>query len=87
MEASISHAIAARDVRRASDLVTRHAEAVVRSGRILTLTRWLDELSWKEALADPQLAVVRAFALSLRNSPSDVIESWVMVAEEGNHDG
>ncbi len=87
VEASISHAIAARDVERASDLVTSHAQAIVRGGRILTLTRWLDELNWREALADPQLAVIRAFALSLRNSSTDVIESWVMVAEEGTHDG
>ena len=62
----------------------RRSSAAVASSR---LTRWLDELNWREALADPQLAVVRAFALSLRNSPTDVIESWVMVAEEGTHDG
>jgi len=86
-EDSIAHAIAARDVDRASELVTRHARAVVRGGRILTLMRWLEELNWSEALADPQLAVVRAFTLSLLNSSHDAIESWLLVAEDGTYEG
>jgi len=87
VEESIAHAIAARDVGRASDLVSRHAHAVIRGGRIVTLMRWLDELSWGEALADPQLAVIRALAAGELNSSTDAIESWLMIAESGSHDG
>jgi LuxR family maltose regulon positive regulatory protein len=87
VEESIAHAIAARDVGRASDLVSRHALAIIRSGRIVTLARWLDELSWDEALADPQLAVIRALTAGELNSSSDAVESWLSIAENGSHDG
>jgi LuxR family transcriptional regulator, maltose regulon positive regulatory protein len=87
VEESIAHAIAARDVGRASDLVSRHALAIIRSGRIMTLARWLDELSWDEALADPQLAVIRALTAGELNSSSDAVESWLSIAENGSHDG
>jgi LuxR family maltose regulon positive regulatory protein len=87
VEESIEHAIAARDVGRAGDLVSRHALAIIRSGRIVTLARWLDELSWDEALADPQLAVIRALTAGELNSSSDAVESWLSIAENGSHDG
>jgi ATP/maltotriose-dependent transcriptional regulator MalT len=87
VEESVAHAIAARDVRRASRLVSRHAQAIMRSGRIVTLTRWLDELSWNEALADPQLAVIRALAAGELDSSSDAVESWLSIAENGSPDG
>lgn len=86
VEESITQAIAALDVDRASDLITRHACAMVRSGRILTLKGWLDELSWREALADPSLAIIRAVTLGLLNSSTDAVESWLLVAEESTED-
>src|SRR5262245_20574190 len=86
-EESIAHAIAAREARRASDLVSRHAHAIIRSGRIAMLTGWLDELGWEEALADPQLAIIRALAVGELNSSSDAIESWLSIAENGSLDG
>jgi LuxR family maltose regulon positive regulatory protein len=87
VEESVAHAIAARDVGRASDLVSRHAHAFIRSGRNATLMHWLDELGWSEALADPQLAIVRALAAGELNSSSDAVESWLLIAESGSHDG
>lgn len=87
VEEAIAHAIAARDVPRASDLVTEHAREVVRSGRILTVKRWLDQLGWPEAKGDPQLAVTRAFVLSLLNAPPEVVEHWLAVADRGDHKG
>ena len=86
-EAAIAHAIEARDVRRASDLVTRHAREVVRGGRILTLQAWFEELRWDEAVADPQLAVMRAFVLSLLNASSETVEDWLRLAERGSRTG
>ena len=69
LEACVGHAIASRDVGRASDLVTTHARDYWSSGRIATLVRWLDALSWPEAQADPQLAVIRAAVLGLTGHP------------------
>jgi LuxR family maltose regulon positive regulatory protein len=87
VEESVAHAIAARDVRRASELVSRHSLAIMRAGRIVTLAGWLDELSWNEALADPQLALIRALAAGELDSSSDAIEGWLSIAENGSHDG
>lgn len=80
VEAAVSHAIASRDVLRASDLVARHARDYWSSGRSATLRRWLDALSWPEAVLDAQLAVVRATFLGLTGHRSDEIERWVEVA-------
>jgi LuxR family maltose regulon positive regulatory protein len=87
LEASVGHAIASRDVGRASDLVTKHARDYWSSGRIATLVRWLDALSWPEAQSDPQLAVVRAAALGLTGHPSDDLERWLDVAARGSREG
>ena len=87
VEEAIAHSIAARDVARASDLVSRHAHGILRGGRIATLMRWLDELNWTEALADPQLAVIRALAAGELNSSTDAVESWLAIAERSSLDG
>jgi LuxR family transcriptional regulator, maltose regulon positive regulatory protein len=81
VEASITHAIASRDVERASDLVALHAREYWSSGRIATLVRWLDALSWPEATADAQLATVRAAILGLTGRTSDELERWIEVVE------
>ena len=81
VEQAIGHAIESRDIGRASDLVTLHARAYWTSGRVATLTRWLDALSWPEALADAQLAVIRATLLGLSGNPPDALERWIQVAE------
>ncbi|HEU5065682.1 MAG TPA: LuxR C-terminal-related transcriptional regulator [Gaiellaceae bacterium] len=86
VEESIAHAIAARDAARASDLVSRHAHALLRGGRIAALMPWLDDLSWGAALADPQLAVIRALATGELNSSTDVVESWLTIAESSSLD-
>jgi len=81
VEPSIMHAIASRNVDRASDLVALHAREYWSSGRIATLNRWLDALSWPEATADAQLAIVRAAILGLTGHNSDALERWIEVAE------
>ena len=87
VEGAVAHAIQSRDGRLASDLVTRHANEVIRGGQIRTLERWLGELSWAGAVADPQLAVVRALTLGLLNASSEAVEDWLHVAERGTHEG
>ncbi len=87
VEASTTHAIGARDVPRASELIARHARDLVQSGRILTLKRWLETLSWDDAVADPQLAVIRAMTLSLLKASTETVEAWLRVAERGSYEG
>jgi LuxR family maltose regulon positive regulatory protein len=83
VESAVEHAIAARDVARASDLVTRQQRSLVNEGRLPTLTRWLEELSWSEATAEPQLALVRASVAAQTAQPADEIERWLAIASAG----
>ncbi|MCU0308176.1 MAG: LuxR C-terminal-related transcriptional regulator [Thermoleophilia bacterium] len=80
-DAAIEHAIAGRDAERASDLVARHWRGLVHDGRLASLGRWLGELSWPEAAADPQLALVRASVAAQDAQPADRIEHWLGVAD------
>lgn len=86
-ESAVRHAIAGRDLARASDLVTFHQRALMNEGRLTTVARWLDELSWPEATADPQLAAVRASLAAQTARPADEIERWLAVAAAGSHSG
>jgi LuxR family maltose regulon positive regulatory protein len=83
LEAAVEHAIAARDLPRASDLVTLQQRNLVNDGRHATLARWLEELSWPEATAEPQLALVRASVAAQTAQPADEIERWLAIASAG----
>jgi LuxR family transcriptional regulator, maltose regulon positive regulatory protein len=87
VESAIEHAIAARDLDRASDLVMHHQRSLANDGRLTTLARWLDELSWPEATTDPQLALVRASLAAQSARPADEIERWLAVAAAGSRPG
>ena len=87
LEEAVAHAIQARDVLRASDLITKHSRALIRSGRARLLEQWLEQLGWPEALEDPQLAVMRAFTLGVLNGSTEQIERNLAVAERGSHEG
>jgi LuxR family maltose regulon positive regulatory protein len=87
VESSVHHAIAGRDLARASDLVTLHWRSLVNDGRLTTLARWLDELSWPEATAEPQLALVRASLAAQTARPADEIERWLAIASAGSRAG
>jgi LuxR family maltose regulon positive regulatory protein len=87
IEAAVGHAIAGRDLARASDLVTLHQRSLQNEGRLTTLARWLDELSWSEATAEPQLALVRASLAAQTARPADEIERWLAVAAAGSRPG
>jgi LuxR family maltose regulon positive regulatory protein len=86
-ETAVGHAIAGRDLARASDLVTLHQRSLVNDGRLTTLARWLDDLSWPEATAEPQLALVRASLAAQTARPADEIERWLAVAAAGSRPG
>jgi LuxR family maltose regulon positive regulatory protein len=86
-ETAVHHAIAGRDLARASDLVTVQQRGLMNEGRLTTLARWLEELSWPEATADPQLALVRASLAAQTAQPADEIERWLAVAAAGSRPG
>jgi len=83
LEEAVAHAIAARDTRRASELIGTNFRTMISSGRIATAERWLEQLSWDEAVDDPQLAIVRVFVLSNVNAPTELVQRWLRVAEGG----
>lgn len=83
VESAVRHAIVGRDLVRASNLVTLHQRSLANEGRLTTLARWLDELSWPEATSDPQLALVRASFTAQTAGPADEIERWLAAAAAG----
>ena len=87
VDSAVRHAIAGRDLARASDLVTLHQRSLTNEGRLTTLAHWLDELSWPEAIAEPQLALVRASLAAQTAQPADEIERWLAVAAAGDRPG
>jgi LuxR family maltose regulon positive regulatory protein len=85
-ESAVSHGIAARDVSRASELVATHAAMFVKNGQGEVVTRWLQSLSWPDAVADPQLAILRvADAARGHDASASDIERWLTVAEADWH--
>ena len=83
LEPAVEHAIACRDVRRASDLLLRAAQPLVASGRGATVARWLAALSWPEAIDDPFLALIRAQVAGQSTGGRDVVERWLAIAATG----
>ena len=59
-ETATEHAIAARDVAAASGLIAGQVQVMAASGRWAAIRRWLSQLSWPEAMQDPEMAYVRA---------------------------
>ena len=83
LERAIDHAIASRDTARASALVMVAGVPLVSLGRMATVNRWLELLSWPEAHSDRQLAVMRALSARLSGHGRDEVERWLVVAEDG----
>ncbi|WP_345530124.1 helix-turn-helix transcriptional regulator [Nocardioides endophyticus] len=85
LETATDHAIAARDVDAAAQLVASQTQVMAASGRSSTTRRWLDALSWPEALEEPELAFVRAVAATLDNRYDDAL-ALLAVARAGAPD-
>jgi ATP/maltotriose-dependent transcriptional regulator MalT len=87
VESAVGQAITGRDLVRASDLVMSNWQHLANEGRLATVARWLDELSWPEATADPQLALVHATLAAQTARSADEIERWLAVAAAGSRSG
>jgi LuxR family maltose regulon positive regulatory protein len=85
-EDAIAHAIVARDTQRASELITSNARRLLSTGRVAVLEGWLRQLDWDEAIADPQLAIVRAFVLCNGHAARDAVVGWLRIAAHGQRE-
>ena len=82
LESAAEHAIEARDVALAGRLVAAQVESLAARGRWATVRGWLEELSWPAAVADAELAWVRATSDAFGND-LDGAERWLDVASGG----
>ena len=55
---------------------------MVSAGRMTTLNRWFDALSWPEARADRELATMRALTARLSGQGRDEVERWLRAAQD-----
>ncbi len=82
LESAADHAIESRDVALAARLVAAQVESLAARGRWATVRGWLADLSWPAALADPELAWVRATSDTFAHD-LDGAEQWLDVASSG----
>lgn len=82
LESATDHAIESRDVAVAARLVAAQVESLAARGRWATVHGWLADLSWPSALADPELAWVRATSDTFAHD-LDGAEQWLNTASSG----
>jgi LuxR family transcriptional regulator, maltose regulon positive regulatory protein len=82
---AIGHAIAGGDDAEAAELVAEHWNAFFNQGRLTTVSDWLDALPAETVLADPRLAIARAW-IALDLGRLDEVERWIEAAAESSSD-
>jgi LuxR family maltose regulon positive regulatory protein len=82
---AIHHAIAGGDDTEAAELVAEHWNAFFNQGRLTTVSDWLDALPAGTVLADPRLAIARAW-IALDLGRLDEVERWIDAAAESSSD-
>lgn len=86
-EAAIEHASAAGDVEEVARLVSTFALAFYRSGRVVTVERWLSWFDAPELLESyPAIAAFGAWVHALRGRPDDA-ERYSYALEHSRYDG
>jgi len=82
LESATEQAIAAWDTRLAGRLIGNQLQPLLGAGHLATIERWLAQLSWPQALQDPELAAARAVAADERSRPEEA-GRWLDVAGLG----
>jgi LuxR family transcriptional regulator, maltose regulon positive regulatory protein len=82
---AIHHAIAGGDVAEGAELVAEHWNTFFNQGRLTTVSDWLDALPGETVLADPRLAVARAW-IALDLGRLDEVGDWIDAAAESAPD-
>jgi LuxR family maltose regulon positive regulatory protein len=85
-EEAIDHALAARDVTAAVDLIACHWPAYMDIGRISTVHGWLRWLGDDHIGADPVAAHCAAWCAVITGEP-EPLRRWLPVLESATHDG
>jgi LuxR family maltose regulon positive regulatory protein len=85
--AAIEHALSAKDVQRALQLVERAAESAVMRSEIATLQGWLEALPDDMVRTRPILCIYHTWALLLSGSPIEVAEARLQEAVNADPDG
>jgi LuxR family maltose regulon positive regulatory protein len=70
---AISHALHAGPDARALDLLQRHADGLLRQGRVRLLARWLDPLPAETLASHPQLRVAHAWAVAFTRGAHEAL--------------
>jgi LuxR family maltose regulon positive regulatory protein len=78
---AVSHALAAGDEERAADLIGWTGWAMLARGEMRALLGWLDSLPQELVRSQPQLVVLRAWALALTGRWDDVEGSPIQVGD------
>jgi LuxR family transcriptional regulator, maltose regulon positive regulatory protein len=85
-EEAIDHALAARDVTAAVDLIACHWPAYMDIGRISTVKGWMRWLGDDQIGADPVAAHCAAWCAAITGEPAS-LRRWLPVLESAGHDG
>ena len=75
MAEAIHHAASAEDLERATDLIEQAAEATLMRSQVATFLNWVEMVPKELVRARPALYLLYVWALVLRGSPLEVIES------------
>jgi LuxR family maltose regulon positive regulatory protein len=79
VERAVHHALAAEDVRAASDVVWANIGAAVADGQVCALERWLSRLTESQIAGEPRLALAAA-GCELVRGHGHLVEHWTWVA-------
>ncbi|MDX6393744.1 MAG: hypothetical protein QOJ73_4807 [Streptosporangiaceae bacterium] len=85
-EEAIDHALAARDVTAAVDLIACHWPAYMDIGRVSTVHGWMRWLGDDQIGADPVAAHCAAWCAVITGEP-ELLQRWLLVLESADHDG
>ena len=85
-EEAIDHALAARDVTAAVNLIACHWPAYMDIGRVSTVHGWMRWLGDDQIGADPVAAHCAAWCAVISGDP-DSLRRWLPVLESADHDG
>lgn len=80
VDGAVVHAIGAGDLDRTADLVQARAAGLALSGRVGTLSRWLDLVGRAGAESDVRFALARAWR-AVAESDEDELLHWIAVVE------
>jgi LuxR family maltose regulon positive regulatory protein len=77
---AVGHAIAAGDLRGASELITEHWYDLLQRGRIETVASWLEAVGDEAVRADASLCLTKAW-IAVNTGQLDEVEGWIDSAE------